>query len=346
MSYRTFQHILLFVLLLLVSCPFTEAQNTRWDHVLDEYEQICDDCIHLRKRIENKESVSSSSVTKLLGRLSDLRNTLQNASGTMTQEQRTRFEDIRNRYARAMGEKIQPSASKTESLQAKTQQKEPTSRQKHKQEQEEIIQAKADTLFLLVQEDLTHPMEIILERGRQETPSHLESVMPLSQDTGLPAQTKTSYRIMGLARRQHQRRFEYGLMLNIMKGRWGGFMMVSSNLSIPKSSQYVVTQGGGIPSGGYFKSGGEMHYSAFHLSVGAVRNLWNFLDVYAGAGYGLKRLQWIDQDGQWANVEGYDHGHVTLDAGLIASWKSFSMMIGASLENGGWDYSLGVGVNF
>lgn len=349
MSQRTLRYILSLFLFLYLSCPFLEAQNTRWDRVLDEYEQICDDCIHLRKRIENKESVSSSSVTKLLGRLSELRSTLQDASGAMTDAQRTRFEDIRDRYARVMGERIQTSRQSTGAQQpvlqeANTDQKAQKSRKQLKTEQEEIIRSQADTLFLMVQEDLTRPMEAILEAQRQTPPSRLDNVTPLAQATGV--KEKTVYRLIGIFRRDCQKKFEYGLMLNIMRGRWGGFIMASSNLSLPKSADIVVKPNGAIPEGGYFAVSYRQKYSAFNLSVGAVRKLTDFLDVYAGIGYGQKLLQWENTKGQWANVQGYDRSRVTANAGLIATWKPISVLLGASLDKDGADWSLGVGVNF
>ena len=88
-------------------CTGLWAQEKNWDGALDQYEQICNECISLRSRLMAGESVSSAAVSQLLEQLAALRKTLQQADGGMTREQRQRYESIRRRYDLAFGNRTQ-----------------------------------------------------------------------------------------------------------------------------------------------------------------------------------------------------------------------------------------------
>lgn len=91
------------VILLSIACISLHAQDRRWDAALDQYQQICDECIDLRARSASGERIQAASVAQLLSKLSSLRNTLQEAKGQMTPAQRLRFESIRMRYEEVFG---------------------------------------------------------------------------------------------------------------------------------------------------------------------------------------------------------------------------------------------------
>ena len=94
----------LFALILLASACFClQAQDRLWDAALDQYQQICDECISIRSRAAAGEGVQLSSMTQILSRLSSLRKTLKEAEGQMTPAQRLRFESIRMRYEEVFG---------------------------------------------------------------------------------------------------------------------------------------------------------------------------------------------------------------------------------------------------
>ena len=78
------------------------AQDGRWDSALDQYEQICEQCIELRQRALAGENVPASSLSSMLSRLATLRESLQAAKGTMSPTQKSRFNRIRDRYAEIM----------------------------------------------------------------------------------------------------------------------------------------------------------------------------------------------------------------------------------------------------
>ena len=90
-------------ILFVFSCVALYAQDRRWDVALDQYQQICNECIDLRARSAAGESIPVASVAQLLSKLSSLRSTIQDARGQMTPAQRLRFESIRMRYEEVFG---------------------------------------------------------------------------------------------------------------------------------------------------------------------------------------------------------------------------------------------------
>ena len=91
------------VIPILFICFALNAQDRRWDSALDQYQQICEECISIRSRYASGEAVQAASVASLLSRLANLRNTLKEAEGQMTPAQRLRFEAIRLRYEEVFG---------------------------------------------------------------------------------------------------------------------------------------------------------------------------------------------------------------------------------------------------
>ena len=82
-------------------CTGLYAQS--WDAALDQYEQLSEECIHLRQRSLSGEKVPGDALIPLLNQLSSLRKTLQAPDGNMNPEQKMRFEAIRSRYDAAFG---------------------------------------------------------------------------------------------------------------------------------------------------------------------------------------------------------------------------------------------------
>ena len=91
------------IIQILFFCLCLHAQDRLWDAALDQYQQICDECISIRSRAAAGESVQMASMTQLLSRLSSLRKTLKDAEGQMTPAQRLRYESIRMRYEEVFG---------------------------------------------------------------------------------------------------------------------------------------------------------------------------------------------------------------------------------------------------
>ena len=99
---RSRQYTLTFLSILLMffagwrvyAAPATDG----WDEALDRYDAICKKCIELKNKSLQGEAISADTFKGLLSELADLRRTLQNGSGSMTEAQRARFEQIRKTY--------------------------------------------------------------------------------------------------------------------------------------------------------------------------------------------------------------------------------------------------------
>ena len=71
----------------------------------------------------------------------------------------------------------------------------------------------------------------------------------------------------------------------------------------------------------------------------------DWLSVYAGAGYGRRTLAWQDIDGNWARVSDWSHKGLTIDAGLLLSWRNLAFSAGlVTLNFKTCIFSLGIGV--
>ena len=72
----------------------------------------------------------------------------------------------------------------------------------------------------------------------------------------------------------------------------------------------------------------------------------DWLDIYAGLGYGRHQVLWQDIDGNWATV-GQGLKGVCAEAGVLTSWKHFTFGAGIStISFRSLTPTLSVGINF
>jgi len=124
----------------------------------------------------------------------------------------------------------------------------------------------------------------------------------------------------------------YGLLLGIQKGRWGGYLHLSSNF-IYKESKYQCTSDGKLSSGKSFWGNGNSALSNTAGSIGALIKLSPWINVYTGAGYGESKLYWQDIDESWAIVKDYNIRGGVFECGALVSWNSICFGIGISTIN-------------
>lgn len=111
------KRILLILALALLFLPLHSQVKDRYDLALDQYEAICVRCLELRHAMDNGEAVKGAEISALLEQLSDLKQTLSEGDGQMSEEQRRRFEAIKGRFLaygepeQAFPEIIAPSVS-------------------------------------------------------------------------------------------------------------------------------------------------------------------------------------------------------------------------------------------
>lgn len=342
MTRRIALESLLLPLLLLAGTVRLSAQD-RWDGILDQYEEICDRCIDMRQRIAGGESVPDRSVTALLQELAALRKTLQEASGTMSKRQRTRFRAIQQRYADASGATSAP-ASPTEADRPKT----PSTPSKH-------------TPPATSRQIAAEPAPVVRERLRLPALSLpiTASASPLSStepDIRLadPASILPSYdrdpnypqkwSADLLVLYAHGSASSYGLMAAVSyRQRWGFWLAGRSNFTAMGHSYDCRSDG--TADDGRFWGNGQSRYGVFSVAGGPLWRPLPWLGIYAGAGYTKEELDWQDAKDRWARVTDYSTAGLCGDAGVLITWKHLSFAAGCSWRTYA-TLTLALGVHF
>ena len=285
--------VLSLIALLLISPAYVMAENTDWDKVLDRYEDICGQCITLRDRIVAGNPVSDKAVTSLLQELSQLRNTLQNASGSMTDEQKKRFAAIRDSYSGTTTS--QESTAETDTNPAKT------TTVKSQEHQQLIIQKTVqspDLSGLEITTPTTSEQQIIVPSkigtDHKITNNPLVTESTISHDFELEAYITAGY----------NRNLVFGGMIAVGRKPFrSGYISVLTNGSF-KGSDYSCLSNGNIQGGGVFWGDGSVTDNALFITGGL--SVWNSrtgnISAYLGAGYGINERLWRDISGKWAIV--------------------------------------------
>ena len=139
--------------------------------------------------------------------------------------------------------------------------------------------------------------------------------------------------------------FNPGLMLSVSKGRWGGFLKGSSTVTAVRPSYFCYADG--TTDTGYIWTSGKEAARRFSLTAGGIFSPLSFLSVYMGAGYGTRQLLWEDAAGGWAAVKDRSASGITVDAGVLLSWRHLSVMAGASAVGlKAFSAELGIGYRF
>lgn len=121
----------------------------------------------------------------------------------------------------------------------------------------------------------------------------------------------------------------YGLWVGHLKYRWGGFLSFRSNYVFDKIS-YSCSSDGSLSGLGRFWGDGKKRQSNLMLTGGAMVGLNRWLSVYAGLGYGWRRTDWRDLDGEWVDVDDLSYKGMACDAGIILSRNRFAFSAGVS----------------
>lgn len=349
MTRRTALESLLLPFLLLAGTFCLFAQD-RWDGILDQYEEICDRCINLRQRIAGGESVPDHAVTALLQELTSLRKTLQDASGTMTELQRTRFHVIQQRYSTASGGTALIRSGQVEAPRPKT--TAPVKPKVPPVATEGPTRVPRDSIalpalsppltaaaFHLPRTDadiwLTDPASLLppYEYILQEKDLNIS-------DPGSPR--KWSADLLLLYARGSAS--SYGLMATLnYRQRWGIWLAGRSNFTA--TSHSYDCRSDGTADGGRFWGNGQSRYGVFSMAGGPLWRPLPWLGIYAGAGYTKEELDWQDAKERWARVSDYSISGICWDAGLLFQVRHLSISAGCS-----WNtfatLTVGAGVHF
>ena len=360
----------LLILLLMLAAPFLlSAQNTNWDKVLDEYEHICNECIIIRTQIAQGKDVSDASVTVIVRRLSSLRSSLQASSGSMTKNQVQRFNKIRDRYSAVMGT-FSPSTTDAENPEVKQQNGSKSSRQEKtvskKKDDSKIAAASIGSQVVEAKDSITQEGKAflnLLEDETAKTSLSIETAGLIKTEGQQPALTasdigtdpvetqvleegRASLDYFILASMEMGRKTSFGALLAVRKGRLGGFILGRSNFS--KTAQpigQIQSDGTMLSGSGPFIASGKSAYKTWSIALGPVVSITDWLSLYAGLGYGKKRLSWQDISGNWMEVEDFSHKGLVVEAGVILYYKHLSFGVGLGYL-GEMDATLSLGVRF
>lgn len=291
--------VLSIIALLLISPAYVIAQNADWDKVLDRYEDICGQCITLRDRIVAGEPVSDRAVTSLLQELSQLRNTLQNASGSMTDEQKKRFTTIRDSYSGTTT--IQESIDEEQTPPTKPQDNKPQPEQITINEPVQVPDFSGLTIArpTVSEQQIMVPSEI----GADEKFSQDQLIMETAANPDFDSNNRFPdievYIIAG-----YNRSPVFGGMIAVGRKPFrSGFISVLTNGSL-NSYDYSCLSNGNIQGGGVFWGDGGVADNELFITGGL--SVWSnrsgIVSVYLGTGYGINEHLWRDISGKWAVV--------------------------------------------
>ena len=328
----------LFLLLTLLAGTARTAAQDRWDKVLDRYETICAQCIDLRQQIAAGDAVPSKHITTLLSELGTLRQTLQEASGSMNVAQRNRFHTIQQRYSEASGAALAVPSPPVRQETAK--------RNTNPIRQPAATPPAAETDAVRINDplpEMTAPVSPGLSPpGRKATLKPRQTgthpVVPL------PAARPPALTVSLLGLYGHGMAGSYGMMAAAKAGaHWGGWIAARSNFTATQGS-YDCT-GDGRTANGRFWGNGVSRYGIWNISGGPLFQPLPWLGLYAGTGYSKEELDWQDAENQWARVRDYSYAGICGDAGLLFFWKHLALSAGCSW-NRHTTVTIGLGVRF
>lgn len=337
-------YIALAVLTFFLVCFDAEGAGRRknWDRILDRYEALCNECMDMKNRIDAGEKISSKDISKLLNSLGRIREELSSGSGSMTQEQISRFESIRDTFVPrtegrddsridsgkgqiadapesagvTAGTKSKPKAVK------ETQKPEAPSKATERRKFQDIPQMRA--LSGAVEfEDETSITRNAVGNHRAE-----KRLMPAISASALMSVLPDP---------------AYGFMLTISgsDAAWGAYAKFLSNFkNAPYGYECRSTDGSLWLSG---NSNAELR----QFSAGVTGSISARFGAFAGMGYGSYTTTWEDSFGQWMRVTDHSTKGLLLEAGLSCTFGKFRLTGGASVT--AFHYTnlfLGVGLQF
>lgn len=138
----------------------------------------------------------------------------------------------------------------------------------------------------------------------------------------------------------------YGVMLGYRHRRWGGYLSFRSNFIILEPT-YECLSDGSLAGGGSFWPGGAESKSHLSACGGCLYGLNDMFTIYAGAGYGWRKVAWEDIDGAWAEVSDISHEGLAIDAGLLLTFHHLALSAGiSSIAFRTAVFNVGLGVRF
>ena len=138
----------------------------------------------------------------------------------------------------------------------------------------------------------------------------------------------------------------YGLMAGYKHRNWGGYLAFRSSFTSCKTS-YSCASDGSFGKGSQIWPTGNQKRSNLMVSGGVLAGATKWLTIYAGAGYGARKLAWEDIAGNWALVSDWSHTGMVVEFGAVVSVHKLAFYAGIStISFRTAAFTCGLGVRF
>ena len=138
----------------------------------------------------------------------------------------------------------------------------------------------------------------------------------------------------------------YGLMAGYQHRRWGGYFALRTNF-ISCNTSYLCASDGSFGKGSQIWPTGNQKRSNLMVSGGVLAGATKWLTIYAGAGYGARKLAWEDVAGNWALVSDWSHTGMAVEFGAVVSVRKLAFSAGIStMSFRTAAFTCGLGVRF
>ncbi len=136
-----------------------------------------------------------------------------------------------------------------------------------------------------------------------------------------------------------------GLMLGWEKHRLGMYLKAVSNFESDSFTYDCLSDG--TASYGPIWTTGKSRISQLSLTGGLVYRIFDWLDAYAGLGYGKRTLLWEDTSSRWVRVSDFSTEGLALDTGVQFRLGRLRLSTGIStIDFRTCDVEVGVGLCF
>lgn len=298
---------------LLMLVAFSAAgQDRRIDEQLRMYEDLCEQCMDIKSRVKSGENVSRSMVKSLIDSFLAHNKTLKRQEVDMTAAQRHRFAQIGRWFA--TGER--PDTISTLPL---VQAELPCAPVAMLQSACSIITPVSDTVFCIGRSDLDRVADMLGGKPRGDV-FILASISAPDM--------------------------AYGLMAGYKHRNWGGYLALRTNFTSCKTS-YSCASDGSMENGSKIWPTGNEKRSNLMVGGGVLAGATKWLTVYAGVGYGTRKLAWEDVADNWVLVSDWSRSGFAAECGAVVSVRKLAISAGIStVAFRTAAFTCGVGVRF
>ena len=288
------------------------GQDRRIDEQLHMYEDLCGQCMDIKSRAKSGENVSRTQVESLIATFLALNKTLKSQENEMTVAQRRRFAQIGRWFA--TGERPD-TISPLPLVQAEP----PRAPSAMLQSACCRITPVSDTVFCIGRSDLDRVADMLGGKPRGDV-----------------------FILASIAAPD----MAYGLMTGYKHRNWGGYLAFRSSFTSCKTS-YSCASDGSMENGSKIWPTGNEKRSNLMVSGGVLAGATKWLTIYAGAGYGARKLAWEDIAGNWALVSDWSHTGMAVELGAVVSVHKLAFSAGIStISFRTAAFTCGVGVRF